>query len=60
MVKALVFDMDGVIIDSEPLHIEITVHVLRKLSGNPEPDEIYEFVGVRNDEMWAILKSAII
>ncbi|NLM76452.1 MAG: HAD family phosphatase [Clostridiaceae bacterium] len=56
MVKALVFDMDGVIIDSEPLHIEITVHVLRKLGGNPEPDEIYEFVGVRNDEMWAILK----
>jgi len=56
MLKALVFDMDGVIIDSEPLQAEIAVHVLKKLGGNPQPREFYEFIGVRNEEMWTILK----
>jgi len=56
MLKALIFDMDGVIIDSEPLQAEIAVHVLKKLGGNPQPREFYEFIGVRNEEMWTILK----
>jgi HAD superfamily hydrolase (TIGR01509 family) len=56
MIKALVFDMDGVIIDSEPMHTEISVEVLKELGGTPSPSELFEFVGVRNEEMWAILK----
>ncbi|NMA65703.1 MAG: HAD family phosphatase [Clostridiaceae bacterium] len=56
MIKALVFDMDGVIIDSEPLQIEIIVQVLKQLGGNSKPEEIYEFVGATNDELWATLK----
>lgn len=56
MIKALVFDMDGVIIDSEPLHAVISEGVLKELGGQPAERELYEFVGVRNEEMWAILK----
>ncbi len=55
MIVALVFDMDGVIIDSEPIHIDLTVQVLRDVGVEPFPDEIYDFIGVRNDEMWATL-----
>ena len=56
MIKALVFDMDGVIIDSEPIHIGLTVQLMRDLGAEPFPDEIYEFIGVRNEEMWSVLK----
>ena len=56
MVKALVLDMDGVIFDSEPLHMQVTCRVMKDLAGRePEPDEFYEFVGVRNEEMWEAL-----
>ena len=57
MIKALVFDMDGVIIDSEPIHIDLTVQVMRDVGKEPSPSEIYEFIGVINEEMWPILIS---
>jgi HAD superfamily hydrolase (TIGR01509 family) len=56
MIKALIFDMDGVIIDSEPIHIQLTVDVLKDVGVTPQDDEIYEFIGVRNEEMWETLK----
>jgi HAD superfamily hydrolase (TIGR01509 family) len=55
MLKALVFDMDGVIIDSEPIHIDVVVQVLKDVGARPRHHEIYDFIGVRNNEMWAAL-----
>lgn len=55
MIKALVFDMDGVIIDSEPIHIELIINVLKDVGATPRDNEIYEFIGVRNEEMWAAM-----
>ncbi|HOK43335.1 MAG TPA: HAD family phosphatase [Thermoclostridium caenicola] len=56
MIKALVFDMDGVIIDSEPIQCEIAVAVMRSFGAEPSPSELYEFIGVTNQTMWPILK----
>ena len=56
MIKAVVFDMDGVIIDSEPIHCEIAVEVLRSFGGEPKEYEIHEFIGVTNQAMWSTLK----
>mgnify|MGYP000023240968 CR=1 FL=1 len=56
MIKALVFDMDGVIIDSEPIQCEIAVDVLRSFGAEPAENELYEFVGVTNQAMWPVLK----
>jgi len=56
MIKAIVFDMDGVIVDSEPVHCEIAIEVLRSFGGEPEEHEIYEFIGVTNRAMWSVLK----
>lgn len=55
MLKAIIFDMDGVIIDSEPLHTEIAISVLREFGGEPTPEEIHEFIGVTNRSMWTTL-----
>jgi HAD superfamily hydrolase (TIGR01509 family) len=38
MIKAVLFDMDGVLVDSEPAHLEVTRESLR-LFGLPLPDD---------------------
>ncbi len=38
MIRAVMFDMDGVLIDSEPAHRSVTQEVLRE-RGLPVPDE---------------------
>ena len=55
MLKALIFDMDGVIIDSEPIHIEVNTSLLQDEGIILEPSENHEFIGVRNVEMWDTL-----
>lgn len=55
MLKALVFDMDGVIIDSEPIHTKINVDILNDEGVTPNQSEFFEFTGVRDEEMWETL-----
>jgi len=56
MIQAIVFDMDGVIIDSEPVQCQIAIDVLRSFGGEPREHELYEFIGVTNRAMWSTLK----
>lgn len=53
--KAVVLDMDGVIIDSEPLHKQVEQEMLKKLGVNLPHEEHVKFAGV-GKEMWTILK----
>ncbi|WP_313562500.1 HAD family hydrolase [Ruminiclostridium cellobioparum] len=55
MIKAFIFDMDGVIIDSEPLHFQTDKMVLRDLGHDIADGELSSFVGVTNPNMWAEL-----
>lgn len=55
MIKGLVFDLDGVIIDSEPIQIELSLQVLKDVGADARYEEFYDFVGVRNEEMWDTL-----
>ena len=55
MFKALIFDMDGVLIDSEPLHNKIEQDMLKELSVNLSPEEHYKFAGM-GIKMWDILE----
>jgi HAD superfamily hydrolase (TIGR01509 family) len=55
MFKALIFDMDGVLIDSEPLHNKIEQDMLKELSVNLSPEEHYKFAGM-GIEIWDILE----
>lgn len=54
--KAIIFDMDGVIVDSEPLHFELEEKLLKELGGYIDRKEHESFVGVTDFKMWATFK----
>jgi HAD superfamily hydrolase (TIGR01509 family) len=56
ILKAFIFDMDGVIIDSEPIHFDIDVKTMSYFGAAITPHELEEFVGMTNPEMWKNLK----
>jgi beta-phosphoglucomutase family hydrolase len=55
--KAIIFDMDGVLIDSEPLHFEVDLMLLKELKINQNKDYLERFVGFTNPAMWQVIKS---
>lgn len=50
--KAVIFDMDGVIVDSEPLHFEVCLEVTKHLGFQLEKAYFNKYVGVSNPVMW--------
>jgi len=45
MIKAVIFDMDGVIVDSEPMHIEAEKQILLKYGVEISADELRRYTG---------------
>lgn len=56
MIQAFIFDMDGVIIDSEPLHFEVDLLTLEYLGVKLGQKDLEPYVGMTNPEMWALLR----
>lgn len=56
MLKAVIFDMDGVIIDSEPLHYDFEQKHFSQLNIIVEKDYHNSFVGTTSHYMWQSLK----
>jgi HAD superfamily hydrolase (TIGR01509 family) len=56
MKRAFIFDMDGVIIDSEPIHFDVDIRTMSYLGANITQKQLERFVGMTNPEMWAIIK----
>ncbi|WP_100406994.1 HAD family hydrolase [Bacillus solitudinis] len=54
--KAFIFDMDGVIIDSEPLHFKVDLETLEFFGVTLTKDELEKYVGMTNPEMWGRIK----
>lgn len=57
MIKAFIFDMDGVIIDSEPLHFEVDIQVMNDFGSAITHEQLEKYVGMTNPEMWAVIKN---
>jgi len=54
--KAIIFDMDGVLVDSEPWHYEIECKLFKEL-GLDVPDEVHlTYIGTDGDYMYSDLK----
>lgn len=56
MIKAFIFDMDGVIIDSEPDHIEFEQEIFKKLGLDISREEHMSFIGSTSHYMWDTLR----
>ena len=50
--QAVIFDMDGVLIDSEPLHYETDKELLKELNISVPGNYLEKFVGMTNPVMW--------
>ncbi|MGH4051566.1 MAG: HAD family hydrolase [Clostridium sp.] len=57
MLKAVIFDMDGVIIDSEPTHMKLENETYKELGIKVTQDEHHSFVGATSNYMWETLKN---
>lgn len=52
MIKAIIFDMDGVLVDSEPFHVAIEKQQFALNNLNISDEEHHKFMGVASDLMW--------
>uniref|UniRef100_UPI003216A22C HAD family hydrolase n=1 Tax=uncultured Draconibacterium sp. TaxID=1573823 RepID=UPI003216A22C len=56
--KAIIFDMDGVLVNSEPYHVEIEKRIFKKAGLSIPNEEHARYMGTATDVMWKqIIKS---
>jgi len=58
VLKAVIFDMDGVLIDSEPYHYAFETELHQKLGIQIPMNVRSSFVGLANQKMWSYIKDA--
>lgn len=52
MIEAIIFDMDGVLVDSEPFHIEIEKRQFERNKLIVSAEEHLNYMGMASDVMW--------
>lgn len=57
MISAVIFDMDGVLFDSEPYHDQTTTSILESYGAKGAYEAIRPYVGRSPEDMWAAMKT---
>jgi beta-phosphoglucomutase-like phosphatase (HAD superfamily) len=56
MLRAVIFDMDGVLVDSEPYHHQAETRIFADLGISVPDEERRTFVGMSGRKMWEIIR----
>ena len=56
MIETIIFDLDGVIIDSEPIHFSVEKELFREFDVDVSYEKHMSFVGNSSKNMWAEVK----
>lgn len=54
--RAVIFDMDGVLVDSEPLYLAMNQQFFRELGADISVEEHRTFVGISATTMWSAIR----
>ncbi|NLT11414.1 MAG: HAD family phosphatase [Clostridiaceae bacterium] len=57
MIRAIVFDMDGVLLDSEPLHDRTNIEILKTYGIEADASVTDPFVGRTSEALWTEMKA---
>lgn len=57
MLDAVIFDLDGTIIDSEPMHTQAVLRILRERNIDLEPRELDGYIGISSSVMWSEMRT---
>ena len=57
MLRAIIFDMDGVLVNSEPLHYEVDRLLVEELGHELDYDYYKQFIGSTNTHLWTCIRS---
>ena len=52
MKKAIIFDLDGVLVDSQPLHFEVDILTLRQLGIDANLEFVQKYAGMASVDRW--------
>ena len=52
MIKAVIFDMDGVLMNSEDIHYEVERNILKRFNVDFQMEEHVKYVGQRTADLW--------